>query len=262
LEKRWKKVGFDQEGRGSVKKLLLGIIAFVLGLFMSTGAWALTIDDSTHGATTYYGGIIRPDPTEYNDYIGRDFRVTSLTATQTATHTTVVLTGPYFQSAYARGLYDVGQIGDLYISTSGWTVNSPADHARADAFAANEGWNYVVSYLATTVYVLDFGSIFMSGDENGRWGGFRDDQAYRGGYGSVYADATAVLDFSLGDNSTLTFTFPNLGNVDRMGYHWTMACGNDVVEGGGTSAPEPATMLLLGSGLLALAGYGRKKFKK
>ena len=40
------------------------------------------------------------------------------------------------------------------------------------------------------------------------------------------------------------------------------ADGFDINAVGGTPVPEPATMLLLGAGLLGLAGIGRKKFKK
>jgi len=242
-----------------MKKIFLGFAVFILALFIYTGAGALSIDDSTLGATTYYGGTIHPSAGSYDDYIGSNFRVTNLTATQVGGYTTVVLTGPYFNSGFAKedlAYEGLGKIGDLYISSTGWKVNSPADHARADTFDSNEGWNYVISYIEKKVYSLNFSDITMSGWEN-YWSEYRDDQAYRDGYGSFLYNATVQL-----SGDTLTFTFPDLGNVDAMGYHWTMACGNDVVEGGGTPVPEPATMLLLGSGLLGLAGLGRKKFFK
>jgi len=247
-----------------MKKLVLGfVVFFILALFMSTGAGALTIDDSTYGATTYYGGVIHGD---WDDYIGSGFRVRDLTVTQGATHTTVFLTGLYFTTGYATGASRYGNIGDLYISTGGWKVSNTVDpvHFRYDTFVASEGWNYVITYNDPKIYPLNnFGGIIYSSNEGGAWGGeYRSGQAYRGGYldGSAFPGVVTVeLDSASG---TLTFIFPNLGNVDWMGYHWTMACGNDVVEGGGTPVPEPATMLLLGSGLLGLAGYAKRRFKK
>jgi hypothetical protein len=59
---------------------------------------------------------------------------------------------------------------------------------------------------------------------------------------------------------SLFSVFSSMGLApDKIGYHWTMACGNDVVEGGGTPVPEPGTRFLLGLGFLELGASRLRK---
>jgi hypothetical protein len=82
--------------------------------------------------------------------------------------------------------------------------------------------------------------------------------------------ATYSTDSAVGDNLTggwhnkVTVDVAFLGPDTGFKAWSTMRCGNDMLFSEGTTSaavPEPATLFLLGSGLLGLFGY-RKKFRK
>lgn len=85
---------------------------------------------------------------------------------------------------------------------------------------------------------------------------YRADQAWRGGaVGAKVADVTAYVVGQ--DSMVFSFYLPDGANPDLLGLHWTMQCGNDVARD--DAVPLPPALLLLGSGLLALAGTGLTK---
>jgi PEP-CTERM motif len=177
--------------------------------------------------------------------------------------------------------YDV-RTGDLFISTNGWTPFGAGPHDQDDA-SNGEGWEYVFDTTEGRIYGGGFG-ISLSQDEMAGplvgpdvTGDGIPDNAYRnnqetrrsgGGTETGTGTASSVLAAD-GSIAFLTYnlTLAALGldpnGPINLGFHWTMTCGNDVIEGGvnaggggGNETPEPGTIALLGLGLL---GFGLRR---
>lgn len=242
------------------------IIPFLV-LFLAAGsAMGYTIDDNYIGEEDYGRG----------DVIGEvdDFEIDRAELSLSGTTLTVDIytnfagkAGSLF-SGYTTDGNGIGY-GDLFltknwIQTTGvaneWDNNIWDFVLILDDRLSNTGGD-VSLFSVTDVTSIEYSEDFMTGSAIWRDG---QEVAYNPPNGqnslatgtwSVNADAD-YISFVMDINSTTLLSGNNIG------IHWGMTCANDVIEGA-APVPEPATMLLLGTGLLGLASLGRRKlFKK
>lgn len=218
------------------------------------GTWTDTAGNQGYGLNWWFDGTQAPEGSQASQYAGNGFDGYYPTYTFGNYYTD----WRYYSSGGGSTVFDGTGASTAIMSN----INN--DFGVGIGIFRDPDWDGPDAGHALTVWGYDI----VNNELMGIWVTDSDDNKYVSDYSPGPPDDT--LDYlplsytSFTNNGYWFIDQSYAGNSDWwIGY----VGGLDMYSSGGTGPggppiPEPATMLLLGSGLVGLAGFGRKRFKK